>query len=46
MLEINEVVWGHEEVEAFVGAERIIRFHIDELIRVEASLQIRDHYSH
>jgi len=36
-----EVIWDGEEVKAFVGAERIVRFHIDELIRVEASLPIR-----
>ena len=35
-----EVIWDDEEVKAFVGAERIIRFHIDELILVEASLPI------
>ncbi|MCZ6503059.1 MAG: pyridoxamine 5'-phosphate oxidase family protein [Gammaproteobacteria bacterium] len=35
-----EVIWDDEEVKAFVGAERIIRFHLDELIRVEASLPI------
>lgn len=33
-----EVVWEGEEVEAFVGAERLIRFHLDEAIRVEGSL--------
>ena len=37
----TEVIWDNEEVKAFVGAERIVRFHIDELIRVETSLPIR-----
>ena len=35
-----EVIWDDEEVQAFVGAERIIRFHIDELIRVAGALPI------
>ena len=33
-----EIVWDGEEVEAFAGAERLIRFHLDEAIRVEGSL--------
>ena len=35
-----EIVWDGEEVEAFAGAERLIRFHLDEAIRVEGSLPI------
>lgn len=36
-----EVIWDSEEVEALVGAERIVRFHIDELIWMKGSLPIR-----
>ena len=33
-----EVIWEGPEVRAFTGAQRLFRYHIDEVIRVEASL--------
>lgn len=36
-----EIVWEGAELKAFVGAERLIRFRIDEVIRVEASVPLR-----
>ncbi len=36
-----EIVWEGEEVRAFAGAERLIRFRADEVIRVEGSLPLR-----
>ena len=36
-----EVIWEGPEVRAFTGAQRLFRYHIDELIRVEASLPAR-----
>ncbi len=36
-----EIVWDGEEVEAFTGAERLIRFHLDEAVRVEGSLPMK-----
>lgn len=36
-----EIVWDGEEVAAFAGAERLIPFHADVVIRVEASLPLR-----
>jgi ferredoxin-NADP reductase/predicted pyridoxine 5'-phosphate oxidase superfamily flavin-nucleotide-binding protein len=36
-----DIIWDSDEVAAYAGAERIVRFHLDELIRVEASLPIR-----
>ncbi len=35
-----EIVWDGAEVRAFAGAERLIRFHADEVIRVEGSLPL------
>ncbi len=35
-----EIVWDGAEVRAFAGAERLIRFRADEVIRVEASLPL------
>ncbi len=35
-----EIVWEGEAVRAFAGAERLIRFRLEELIRVEASLPL------
>lgn len=35
-----EIVWEGEEVEAFVGAQRLIRVHIEEWRRVSASLPL------
>lgn len=36
-----EIVWEGEEVRAFAGAERLIRFRAEEVIRVEDSLPLR-----
>ena len=36
-----EVIWDGAEVDAFEGAERLLRFHVRELKRVEASLPLR-----
>ncbi|MFT0174042.1 pyridoxamine 5'-phosphate oxidase family protein [Paraburkholderia mimosarum] len=33
-----EVIWEGPELRAFTGAQRLFRYHIDEVIRVEASL--------
>jgi len=36
-----EIIWGGPEVQAFTGAERLIRFRADKVIRVENSLPLR-----
>ena len=36
-----EIVWDSEEIHAFAGAERLIRFHAEQVIRVEGSLPLR-----
>jgi hypothetical protein len=36
-----EIVWEGEELRAFAGAERLIRFRAEEVIRVEESLPLR-----
>ena len=36
-----DIVWEGEEVRAFAGAERLIRFRAEEVIRVEGSLPLR-----
>ncbi len=36
-----EIVWDGETVEAFRGAQRLIRFSADEVVRVERSLPLR-----
>lgn len=36
-----EIIWDSPEVRAFVGAQRLVRYHIDEVIRVEVSLPAR-----
>ena len=36
-----EIVWEGEEVQAFQGAERLIRFRAEEVIRVEGGLPLR-----
>ena len=36
-----EIDWDSEAVEAFMGAQRLIRFRVDEVIRVEHSLPLR-----
>lgn len=39
-----EIVWDSEEIEAFTGAERLIRFRAEKVIRVEGSLPLRFHF--
>ena len=40
----GEIVWDGPEVAAFAGARRLIRFHLDEVIRVDGGLPLRfDH---
>ncbi|AQH03846.1 oxidoreductase (plasmid) [Burkholderia sp. KK1] len=36
-----EIIWDGPEVKAFNGAQRLVRYHIEEIIRVEASLPAR-----
>lgn len=36
-----EIVWDGDEVEAFAGAERLLRFRAEEVIRVAGSLPLR-----
>ena len=36
-----DIVWDGEEVNAFAGAERLIRFTAEEVVRVEGSLPLR-----
>jgi len=36
-----ETIWDGEEVKAFAGAERLLRFHITGMVRVEGSLPLR-----
>jgi len=36
-----EIVWDGEEVQAFAGAERLIRFRAEEVIRAEGNLPLR-----
>ncbi len=36
-----EIIWDDEEVKAFAGAERLIRFQAEQVIRVEGSLPLR-----
>ena len=36
-----EIVWDSQEVQAFAGAERLIRFRAEQVIRVESSLPLR-----
>ena len=36
-----EIVWEGEELEAFEGAEQLVRITVDEVIRVEGSLPLR-----
>ncbi len=36
-----EVIWDSDEIRAFVGAERLLRFHVAEGYRVEGSLPLR-----
>ncbi|MEM1197727.1 MAG: pyridoxamine 5'-phosphate oxidase family protein [Pseudomonadota bacterium] len=37
----TEIIWDGPEVEAFTGAERLIRFKADEIIHVERGLPVR-----
>jgi predicted pyridoxine 5'-phosphate oxidase superfamily flavin-nucleotide-binding protein len=36
-----EIVWDGEDIDAFAGAERLIRFRAEKVIRVEGSLPLR-----
>lgn len=36
-----EIIWDGPEVSAFTGAQRLVRYHIEEVIRVESSLPAR-----
>ena len=36
-----EIIWDGAEVAAFTGAQRLIRFHIDSVIRIEHALPLR-----
>ncbi len=36
-----DIVWDSEEVKAFAGAERLVRFRAEEIIRVEKTLPLR-----
>ncbi|MET0439052.1 MAG: pyridoxamine 5'-phosphate oxidase family protein [Devosia sp.] len=36
-----EVIWEGPELQAFFGAQRLVRYHIEKVIRVEASLPAR-----
>jgi predicted pyridoxine 5'-phosphate oxidase superfamily flavin-nucleotide-binding protein len=36
-----EIIWDGDEVRAFNGAQRLLRFHIKQAVRVEASLPLR-----
>ncbi len=36
-----EIIWEGEEVQAFEGAERLVRINVDEVVRVEESLPLR-----
>ena len=36
-----EIIWDAKEIEAFEGAQRLLRFHVREAKRVEASLPLR-----
>lgn len=38
----TEIVWDGPEVAAFAGAERLLRFHVREIVRVPGSLAIRE----
>lgn len=37
----GEIIWDGEQIETFVGAERLIRFHTEKVIRVEGSLPLQ-----
>ena len=39
-----EIDWDSEEIAAFAGAERLIRFRAEKVIRVEGSLPLRSHF--
>jgi ferredoxin-NADP reductase/predicted pyridoxine 5'-phosphate oxidase superfamily flavin-nucleotide-binding protein len=36
-----EIIWDGAEVGAFAAAQRLVRFHIDQVIRIEAGLPLR-----
>ncbi|MGZ3236666.1 MAG: flavin-nucleotide-binding protein [Burkholderiaceae bacterium] len=37
----TEIIWEGDEVNAFTGAQRLLRFHIKQVVRVEESLPLR-----
>jgi ferredoxin-NADP reductase/predicted pyridoxine 5'-phosphate oxidase superfamily flavin-nucleotide-binding protein len=37
----TEIIWQGPEVKAFAGAERLVRFHVTEMLRLEAALPLR-----
>ncbi|MBL4801898.1 MAG: pyridoxamine 5'-phosphate oxidase family protein [Emcibacter sp.] len=39
-----EIIWDGEELNAFVGAERLVRITVEEIIRVEDSLPLRSEF--
>jgi predicted pyridoxine 5'-phosphate oxidase superfamily flavin-nucleotide-binding protein/ferredoxin len=41
MTGVAAIIWDREEIRAFPGCEKIVRFRIDDLIRAEASLPFR-----
>lgn len=41
----SEIVWEGAEVAAFEGAQRLVRFHLDQGIRVEGSLPLRFNFA-
>lgn len=38
-----EIIWAGPEVEAFAGAQRLVRFHLTQVIRLEGALPFRVH---
>jgi predicted pyridoxine 5'-phosphate oxidase superfamily flavin-nucleotide-binding protein len=41
---LAEIIWDSVEIEAFAGAERLIRFRAEKVIRVEGSQPLRFHF--
>ena len=36
-----EIIWNHEDIQAFVGAQRLLRFHISKVVRLRAATSLR-----
>ena len=36
-----EIIWHHEDIQAFVGAQRLLRFHISKVVRLRAATSLR-----